>query len=59
LLLLLSSSLPPSPLIIIVVAVELKAEGANIEVTEENKKEYVKLIVRYRLLRGIADQVRG
>ena len=38
-------------------AVELKPDGANIPVTEDNKKEYVKLIVRYRLLRGIEEQV--
>lgn len=37
--------------------VELKPGGADIPVTESNKREYVKLIVRYRLLRGIAEQM--
>ena len=37
--------------------VELKPGGAQIAVTEENKREYVRLIVRHRLLHGIADQV--
>jgi hypothetical protein len=37
--------------------VELKPNGQNIPVTEANKQEYVKLIVRHRLLQGIADQV--
>ena len=37
--------------------VELKPGGSSIQVTEENKREYVKLIVHHRLLRGIEDQV--
>ena len=36
---------------------ELKPGGSDIKVTEENKKEYVRLIVRHRLLRGIVEQV--
>ncbi|XKL60931.1 hypothetical protein PGB90_007988 [Kerria lacca] len=35
---------------------ELKAGGQNIQVTEENKKEYVKLYVNYRFMRGIEQQ---
>ncbi|CAH0394454.1 unnamed protein product [Bemisia tabaci] len=35
---------------------ELKAGGRDIPVTEENKKEYVKLYVNYRFMRGIEQQ---
>lgn len=35
---------------------ELKPSGATIPVTEENKKEYVKLYVNYRFMRGIEQQ---
>lgn len=35
---------------------DLKTGGANILVTEENKKEYVKLYVNYRFMRGIEQQ---
>ncbi|XP_059608668.1 E3 ubiquitin-protein ligase Smurf1 isoform X2 [Phlebotomus argentipes] len=35
---------------------ELKQGGAGIAVTEENKKEYVKLYVNYRFMRGIEQQ---
>lgn len=35
---------------------ELKNQGANITVTEDNKKEYVKLYVNYRFMRGIEQQ---
>ncbi|KAL5273487.1 SMURF2 family protein [Megaselia abdita] len=35
---------------------ELKTNGAQITVTEENKKEYVKLYVNYRFMRGIEQQ---
>ncbi|XP_055692740.1 E3 ubiquitin-protein ligase Smurf1 [Lutzomyia longipalpis] len=35
---------------------ELKMGGAGISVTEENKKEYVKLYVNYRFMRGIEQQ---
>lgn len=35
---------------------ELKTNGAQINVTEENKKEYVKLYVNYRFMRGIEQQ---
>lgn len=35
---------------------ELKPNGASIAVTEENKREYVKLYVNYRFMRGIEQQ---
>ncbi|XP_017779182.1 PREDICTED: E3 ubiquitin-protein ligase SMURF2 [Nicrophorus vespilloides] len=35
---------------------ELKPQGATIAVTEENKREYVKLYVNYRYMRGIEQQ---
>ncbi|XP_046660862.1 E3 ubiquitin-protein ligase SMURF2 isoform X2 [Homalodisca vitripennis] len=35
---------------------ELKTGGKDIIVTEENKKEYVKLYVNYRFMRGIEQQ---
>ncbi|KAF5295220.1 hypothetical protein FQR65_LT10504 [Abscondita terminalis] len=35
---------------------ELKPNGANVAVTEENKREYVKLYVNYRFMRGIEQQ---
>uniref|UniRef100_H2YQB8 E3 ubiquitin-protein ligase n=1 Tax=Ciona savignyi TaxID=51511 RepID=H2YQB8_CIOSA len=35
---------------------ELKPNGANVEVTEENKREYVKLYVNWRFMRGIEAQ---
>jgi len=35
---------------------ELKPNGENIKVTEANKKEYVKLYVNWRFLRGIEAQ---
>jgi len=37
--------------------VELKRGGAAVAVTEANKHEYVRLIVRHRLLHGIVEQV--
>eukprot|EP00037_Helgoeca_nana_P019185 m.186156 g.186156 ORF g.186156 m.186156 type:complete len:864 (-) comp24757_c0_seq1:70-2661(-) len=42
-----------------VTAVELKSDGANIAVTDENKREYVDLIVQHRLLDGIVEQSRA
>ena len=38
------------------VTVELKPNGADIPVTEENKKEYVSLIVEYRISRRVKEQ---
>ncbi|KTG32122.1 hypothetical protein cypCar_00007269, partial [Cyprinus carpio] len=35
---------------------ELKPNGKNIPVTEENKKEYVRLYVNWRFMRGIEAQ---
>jgi E3 ubiquitin ligase SMURF1/2 len=35
---------------------ELKPGGKDIPVTEENKKEYVRLYVNYRFMRGIEQQ---
>ncbi|XP_066258388.1 E3 ubiquitin-protein ligase SMURF2 [Euwallacea similis] len=35
---------------------ELKPSGAQIAVTEDNKREYVKLYVNYRFMRGIEQQ---
>lgn len=35
---------------------ELKANGAALAVTETNKREYVKLYVNYRFMRGIEQQ---
>lgn len=35
---------------------ELKPNGQAIPVTEDNKREYVKLYVNYRFMRGIEQQ---
>lgn len=35
---------------------ELKPGGADIAVTEENKMEYIELLVRWRLDRGVSEQ---
>lgn len=35
---------------------ELKPNGASAQVTEDNKREYVKLYVNYRFMRGIEQQ---
>ena len=39
--------------------VELKPGGAQIPVTEENKEEYVRLVVSYRLDNSIASQIKA
>jgi E3 ubiquitin-protein ligase HUWE1 len=39
--------------------VELKPGGADIPVTEENKEEYVRLVVSYRLDNSIKDQIKA
>ncbi|WWD19760.1 hypothetical protein CI109_104224 [Kwoniella shandongensis] len=39
--------------------VELKEGGAQIPVTEENKEEYVRLVVSYRLDNSIKDQIKA
>ncbi|CAL1703794.1 unnamed protein product [Somion occarium] len=38
------------------VTVELKAGGADVPVTEENKKDYVNCVVEYRISRRVKDQ---
>jgi hypothetical protein len=35
---------------------DLKDDGANIFLSEENKKEYVDLMVQWRLDRGVSEQ---
>ncbi|MGH0129573.1 UNVERIFIED_CONTAM: hypothetical protein FKN15_039081 [Acipenser sinensis] len=35
---------------------ELKADGSNVLVTEENKEEYIKLVAEWRLSRGVEEQ---
>ncbi|VEU19917.1 DEKNAAC100738 [Brettanomyces naardenensis] len=37
--------------------IDLKENGRNIPVTDENKQEYVRLIVEYRLLDSVKDQM--
>ena len=36
---------------------ELKSNGGNIPVTEENKKEYVDLMVKWKIERGMGEQM--
>lgn len=36
--------------------IELKPGGADIPVTEDNKKEYVKLLVEYRISKRVKEQ---
>lgn len=38
------------------VTIDLKPSGANIAVTEENKKEYVDLMVEYYISKRVEDQ---
>jgi E3 ubiquitin-protein ligase NEDD4 len=38
------------------VTVELKPGGEEVPVTEENKKEYVELVVEYRIMRRVKEQ---
>lgn len=38
--------------------IDLKPDGRNIPVTDENKAEYVKLVVEYRLVESIQDQLK-
>ena len=38
------------------VTVELKPGGADVPVTEENKKEYVNCVVEYRISRRVKEQ---
>jgi E3 ubiquitin-protein ligase HUWE1 len=39
------------------VVVDLKPNGRNIPVTDENKDEYIQLIAEYRLTTSIRDQL--
>lgn len=39
--------------------IDLKPNGANCDVTEENKKEYVKLLAYYRMVKQIEPQVKA
>ncbi|KIL68638.1 hypothetical protein M378DRAFT_100385 [Amanita muscaria Koide BX008] len=38
------------------VTIDLKPGGENVQVTEENKKEYVDLVVEYRICKRVKDQ---
>ena len=38
---------------------DLKAGGADIQVTEENKEEYLNLVTEWRMTRGIEDQTKA
>jgi E3 ubiquitin-protein ligase NEDD4 len=38
------------------VTIDLKPGGADVAVTEENKKEYVDLVVEYRISKRVKDQ---
>uniref|UniRef100_A0A7N6BA95 E3 ubiquitin-protein ligase n=1 Tax=Anabas testudineus TaxID=64144 RepID=A0A7N6BA95_ANATE len=38
---------------------ELKPDGGNIQVTEENKEEYVRLVAEWRLSRGVEEQTQA
>ena len=39
--------------------IDLKPNGAALDVTEENKKEYVKLLAYYRMVKQIEPQIRA
>ncbi|XP_015220115.1 itchy E3 ubiquitin protein ligase a [Lepisosteus oculatus] len=38
---------------------ELKPDGSNVLVTEENKEEYIKLVAEWRLSRGVEEQTQA
>ncbi|XP_022524317.2 itchy E3 ubiquitin protein ligase b [Astyanax mexicanus] len=38
---------------------ELKPEGGDIQVTEENKEEYIRLVAEWRLSRGVEEQTQA
>ena len=38
---------------------EFKANGDEIPVTDDNKEEYIDLMIRWRLDRGVAEQMRS
>jgi E3 ubiquitin ligase SMURF1/2 len=37
--------------------VELKPDGSNVDVTDENKMEYLSLVLRYRMLDSVSEQL--
>lgn len=41
------------------VSVDLKPGGADIDVTDENKEEYVKLLIEHRFQRRIGPQMKS
>lgn len=40
-------------------SIDLKPNGSTIQVTEENKKEYIELVTEWRFNRGVADQMKA
>ncbi|KAI4896093.1 hypothetical protein NFI96_026441, partial [Prochilodus magdalenae] len=38
---------------------DLKPDGGNIQVTEENKEEYIRLVAEWRLSRGVEEQTQA
>ncbi|MBW0511161.1 hypothetical protein O181_050876 [Austropuccinia psidii MF-1] len=42
-----------------VVTIDLKEDGRNLPVTEENKKEYIELITQWRIEKRVADQFKA
>lgn len=38
---------------------ELKSGGANVQVTEKNKKEYIERMVKWRVERGVVQQTQA
>ncbi|KAM9800707.1 itchy E3 ubiquitin protein ligase a isoform X1 [Syngnathus typhle] len=38
---------------------ELKPDGGNLQVTEENKEEYIRLVAEWRLSRGVEEQTQA
>ncbi|CAH7672338.1 hypothetical protein PPACK8108_LOCUS7148 [Phakopsora pachyrhizi] len=42
-----------------VVTIDLKEDGRNIPVTEENKKEYIELITQWRIEKRVSDQFKA
>ena len=42
-----------------ITSIDLKPGGADIPVTESNKREYVELMIQHRLLSGITEQYKA
>ncbi|XP_029292525.1 E3 ubiquitin-protein ligase Itchy-like isoform X2 [Cottoperca gobio] len=38
---------------------ELKPEGGDLQVTEENKEEYIRLVAEWRMSRGVEEQTQA